>query len=113
MIRKAENLQENKEELIAHVEALMEQRGKLNVYTPFVSLALIEAYVEVGEQQKAKETFDMYEPFITTPTEFADIANLLKEDKAFQAELFEKGAQYAKRYGYDVEAYKRYIKALK
>ena len=112
MIRKAENLQGNDEQLIEHVESLIDQRGNLNVYTPFVSLALIEAYVAIGELEKAKETFMNYEPFINDPSEYAELANVFKGDDSFSTALIEKGVQYAKRYDYDVDEYNNYVNTL-
>lgn len=112
MIRKAENLQGNSEQLIEHVESLIDQRGELNVYTPFVSLALIEAYVAIGEHEKAKEVFAIYEPFINNPAEYADIANVFKSDETFSNALIEKGLEYAERYDYDVDEYNNYVNTL-
>ena len=113
MIRKAEHLQGNDEQLIEHVESLIDQRGKLNVYTPFVSLALIEAYVAIGEHEKAKETFTIYEPFINNPAEFADIATIFKEDASFSKALIDKGLQYAERYDYNVGEYQNYVNTMR
>ena len=112
MIRKAENLQGNNEQLIEHVESLIEQRGKLNVYTPFVSLALIEAYVAIGEHEKAKEAFTIYEPFINNPAEFADIANVFKGDETYSNALIEKGLKYAEFYDYNVDEYNNYVNTM-
>lgn len=111
-IRKLESLQGDHLKVIAYVDSVKEEHGRLNVYTPFTSLALIEAYAGIGELEKAKITFDMYEPFINNPAEFADLAIMFKGDPSFNEMLMNKGLNYALQYGYDTKEYEAYLQSV-
>lgn len=110
-IREATNLQGNHEGFIQYAEALNEEHGKLNVYTPFVSLALIDAYIATDQLDKAKDVFEMYEPFINNPAEYVDLAKYFNVDSSYSESLLEKGLIYATKYGYDLDEYERYQNA--
>ncbi|MBD8036094.1 hypothetical protein H9635_05020 [Solibacillus sp. A46] len=111
-IRKLDSLHGDHAKLIAYVDSVNERHGRLNVYTPFTSLALIEAYAAMGDLEKAKITFDLYEPFINNPAEFADLAIMFKGDRSLSEMLMNKGLNYALQYGYDTKEYEAYLQSV-
>lgn len=113
IVRNNENMQNEPEKLIEQYEAMQKEKGILNVYTPHISVPLMKAYVKIGQEEKAKQIFSIYEPFITEPKEYVDIAFLLSADQTFKKSVLDKGLAFVQKYGFDEEQYNRYVREYK
>lgn len=105
IIKKLENRNLSAAEIIHFVTQLDEAYGPINVYTPYSSPPLIDAYSELKQWDFAKMAIEKYEPFIANPGEYIELAKLVKEERSYSEALLERGRQFAIQYEFDLQVY--------
>lgn len=111
VLRQLVEKEANLKELVNFALQLNEQQGEINIYTPFISPALIKAYCHLEKWDLAKAEIEKYEPFVTNPGEYIEFAKLFKKH-SYVENLLEKGELYAKYYGFDINEYQTESKLI-
>ena len=100
--------------LLSRGEELLANKATISAYSPFVLPYLVNASINLGDIDLAKQYYEKLDQLLYTPADYLVMAQLFaqKGESEYAQQIIERARYFATHYHYDLESFEEDAKAI-